>query len=201
MNIFFSDNDKNMYVRCLAKQAVRYELTILSYCLMPNHIHLIVVPKERDSLALAIGEAHRRYTYRINQRNNIRGYLFQGRFYSCALNEKHAVAAIRYVERNPVRAGIVTNAWDYPWSSASYHVGLREIDPLVTTRNYFGLISNWKDLLNIEPDEIKILRSRIKTGRPCGDNEFVRKAELITGRILMRQKPGPKLDVDRKGGE
>jgi putative transposase len=92
---------------------------------MPNHVHLVAVPRTPEGLARAIGEAHRRYTRRINFRKEWRGYLWQGRFASCVMDREHGVAAARYIERNPVRAGLVKRAWEWPWSSAAAHVAGR----------------------------------------------------------------------------
>jgi len=89
---------------------------------MPNHVHLIAVPTSEDALQRAIGEAHRRYTRRVNFREGRRGPLWQGRFASCPLDEPHTLAAARYIEQNPVRAGLAATPWDYPWSSAAAHV-------------------------------------------------------------------------------
>jgi len=117
MDVFQDDEDRRVYLQLLAaEQAARYGLRFLAYCLMSNHAHLIVIPSEEHSLSRGLGEAHRRYTTYVNLRDGVRGYLFQGRFYSCPLDERHLVAAARYVERNPVRAGLVRYAWDYACS-------------------------------------------------------------------------------------
>jgi putative transposase len=106
----------------MAEQLERFGVEVLAWCLMTNHTHLVVVPK--DQVARAIGEAHRRYTQLKNVADGVRGYLFQGRFGSCVLDEMHLLAAARYVELNPVHAGMVRSAEDYLWSSARFHLGL-----------------------------------------------------------------------------
>ena len=126
MAVFRDDEDRQLYLQLLTEQACLHRLRFLSWCLMTNHMHLIVVPPRPETLARAVGEAHRRYTWQVNRREGVRGYLFQGRFFSCPLDESHGLAAIRYVERNPVRAGVVSQAWEYPWSSAAFRVGERE---------------------------------------------------------------------------
>ena len=137
-------------------------------------------------MARAIGEAHRLYTCSINFREGVRGYLFQGRFYSCPLDEQHFWATVKYyIERNPVRAGLVKEAWDYEWSSARYHVGHRKKDSLVTDVEMLGGIADWKEFLQGDPPEIAILRKKVRTGRPCGSDVFVREAERLTGRHLL----------------
>ncbi len=190
MDIFHCDSEREEYLGLLREQGQRFGLTFVAYCLMSNHVHLIVVPHEADSLARGIGEAHRLYTRAINFSQGVRGYLFQGRFYSCALDERHLVAAIRYVLRNPVRAGMVKQAREYRWSSAAFHMGLRETDLLVEKIDEFGLELEWAEMLRTDPEEIPTLREKARTGRPCGDDEFVRRAEQITGRLLCPRPPG-----------
>ena len=193
-DVFFGPEDRAEYLRLLREQCERHRVRILSYCLMTNHVHLVAVPEQAQSLARGIGEAHKRYTRYVNFRQGVRGYLFQGRFFSCPLDERHLVAAIRYAERNPVRAGLTAQAWEYPWSSAAYHVGMAQTDPVVDGRGVRDLIGerDWEALLRADPPETAFLRRSTRTGRPCGDDRFVARAEEHTGRRLYRLKPGPK---------
>jgi len=115
-----------------------YDVDIWAYCLMPNHVHLIAVPSERESLRLAIGEAHRRYTHRVNFREGWRGHLWQGRFSSYVMDERYLLACARYMENNPVRAGLADRADRWSWSSAKSHIGrkndkLVNVEPLLWT--------------------------------------------------------------------
>ena len=190
MSIFDSHRDRREYLRLLAEQGGRFGLRFLAYCLMTNHVHLVLVPAEQDSLAPGIGEAHRLYTRMVNFRQGVRGYLFQGRFHSCALDEAHLVSAVGYVERNPVRAGMVKRAWEYRWSSARYHVGLRKTDALVCDAEELAGIGNWRELLRSDAAEVAMVREKSRTGRPCGSEEFVRWAEGVTGRRLHARSPG-----------
>lgn len=114
--VFFQEDDYRAYLQELWRQSERFGLRIWAYCLMTNHVHLIAVPDHEQSLARGLGETHRRYTRRVNFREGWRGYLWQGRFGSVPLDELHLIAAMRYVERNPVTAGLVSRAEDYPWS-------------------------------------------------------------------------------------
>ena len=126
-----------------------------------------------------------------NFTDGARGYLFQGRFGSCVLDERHLVAAVRYVESNPVRARITRVAWDYPWSSAAFHVGDADTDVLVRDRTLRGLIDDWRAFLGNDQDlPADKLRKATRTGRPAGDRHFIETMERLTGRILCRQKPG-----------
>ena len=140
--VFFSDADRGLYLTLLREQSQRYGLEVWAYCLMDNHVHLVVMPRQEGSLTRAIAETHRRYTRAVNFREGWRGYLWQGRFGSVAMDEPHLIAAVRYVERNPVAAGMVQRAEDYPWSSAHAHVhGIT--DPVLTRHFLTERITNW----------------------------------------------------------
>ncbi len=119
---FFNDDDYRFCQAVMSEWCNAYIVDIWAYCLMPNHVHLTAVPKTKDSLKLAIGEAHRRYTRRINFREGWRGHLWQGRFSSSVTDENYLLACARYTELNPVRAGPVKKPEDRPWSSASPHI-------------------------------------------------------------------------------
>src|SRR5207245_711623 len=119
---FFRDDDYTAYLDLMAHWCAACKVEVWAYCLMPNHVHLIAVPQSADGLRAGIGEAHRRYSRRINFREGWRGHLWQGRFASFVMDEDYLLAAARYVERNPVRARMVTSAGQYRWSSASAHL-------------------------------------------------------------------------------
>lgn len=191
--VFFSDEDRKTYLDYLRLYAKTSGIDFWGYCLMDNHVHLIAIPQKEDSFGRGFAEAHRRYTRYINFRKGWRGYLWEGRFKSYPLDETHLYAAIRYIERNPVRAGIVEHAWDYPWSSARSHV-FKKSDVLLSENFLLSDISDWKAFLSQEDDRnvLKDFRRHGYTGRPLGDDKFVESLEKITGRILQKQKPGPK---------
>ncbi len=192
MPIFSSDNDRLDYLHLLAKQGQKHGLTFLAWCLMSNHVHLIAVPEETHSLSRGIGEAHRQYTRLINFRDGVRGYFFQGRFFSCPLDRKRLLAAARYILRNPVRAGLVAKSGDYLWSSARWYLGMASQDLLVNDLGPLAEIDVWEDFLANDPEDIDILREHTRTGRPCGTATFITRAERITGRALKKRKPGRK---------
>ncbi|KPJ53893.1 MAG: transposase, partial [Planctomycetes bacterium DG_58] len=121
-DVFFVEDDRRVYLELLAEESDRYALRVLGYCLMTNHIHLVAVPQTKHSLAKAVGRTHWRYTRYVNGLHRRSGHLWQNRFFSCGLDEKHTVAAMRYVEQNPVRAKIVRKPWRYAWSSSAAHV-------------------------------------------------------------------------------
>ena len=193
---FFSDDDYRAYKQLVAEWCAREGVEIWAYCLMPNHVHLIATPQTADALRAALGEAHRRYTRRINFAQDWRGHLWQGRFASVVLDGPHLLAAVRYVERHPVRARLCKHAWKYPWSSAAAHVAGRD-DDLVKVAPLLGLVPDWRAYLASEADaaQIEALRQHERTGRPLGSPAFVRALESLLGRPLARQKAGRK----RKG--
>jgi putative transposase len=190
---FFCDKDYQYYVELMGQWCGAHDVEILSYCLMPNHVHLIAVPQSADGLKRAIGEAHRRYTRMVNFREGWRGHLWQGRFASFVLDEPFLLTAARYIELNPARAGLIDAPSRYRWSSAGAHVRGKD-DALVSVGPLLELAPNWRAFLRrvIREEDIELLRAHEQTGRPLGDEEFVASLEKDLGRILTRKKPGPK---------
>jgi len=191
---FFSDDDYQAYLDLITEWCKAYAVDIWGYCLMPNHVHLVAVPENEESLALAIGKAHLRYSRRINFREGWRGHLWQGRFSSYVKDERYLLACARYIERNPVRAKLVTSPPEWRWSSARAHLdgasdGIVNVTPLLEIAG-----TRWADLLALEvsSDEATALRKHERSGRPLGDPAFVDKVESQLGRCLRRNKPGPK---------
>ena len=183
---------REAYIDLLSEQSKRFGVRYLAWCLMSNHIHLIAIPETAESLAKGVGEAHKRYSRLINFREGWRGYLFQGRFFSCPLEGEHTISAIRYVLLNPVRAGIVKKAWAYPWSSARWLVGKASDDPLVEESPILREVGDWRVLLSQDPDNLEVLRQHTRTGRPLGAESFLMRVEELTGRSLRLRKPGRK---------
>jgi putative transposase len=159
---------------------------------MPNHIHLIAVPETKDGLNLAVGEAHRRYTRMINFREGWRGHLWQGRFASFIMEESYLLACTRYIEYNPVRAGLVKRPEDWKWSSAGAHMNEKD-DLLVKTRPLLEIVNTpWGDFLSsdIKESEIELFRKHERNGRPLGKTTFVKQLETLLDRGLRPKKPG-----------
>lgn len=171
---FFEESDYRLYLAILQEECDLFCVDIWSYCLMPNHVHLIVVPRDEDCLRKAIGETHRRYTRAINERMEWRGYLWQGRFASFAMDASYLLAAVRYVELNPVKANLVDSPEDYPWSSARHHLNLRE-DPLLSRSPLKGVVNDWQDFLLMEENwsEQRKIRVASNTGTPLGTTAFL----------------------------
>lgn len=201
-DVFFGDADRQRYLELLHGYAEMNGLKITAYCLMTNHVHLVVTPKTQTSLARTLKPVHMRYAQHVNWTHKLSGRLWQGRYFSCPLDDSHCLAAMRYVECNPVRAGLAAKAEDYPWSSAAGHVG-RRADPLLSAgmREESG-IRDWTAWLSEnEPDEaIDQLRLCTRTGRPLGDVTFIDRLERLCGRIL-RPRPGRRPDKTHLGTE
>lgn len=191
---FFEDADYALYRDLLAQSAERAGAEVWAYCLMPNHVHIIVVPSDEDGLRRTFADTHRRYTGYINARNRWTGHLWQGRFGAVAMDEGHLAAAVRYVSLNPVRARLVGRAQDWPWSSAAAHLS-GEDDGLVKVAPVLERYGRFEPFLGAAADDDrawKQLRMSETSGRPLGDEAWLDALEARSGRILKPQKRGPK---------
>ena len=199
--IFFSDEDRTAYLDLIAQACKAQGTACLAWCLMDNHIHLILVPQSEDGLRATLGEAHRRYSRRINFREGWRGFLFQGRFASYPMDDAHLLAAVRYVENNPVAAGMVARAEDWAWSSARSHIAGKRAgdDPLTDVRALGRHVRNWRALLRVgleamdDPATVEEIEARTRTGRPLASPEWIADAEAAMSRKLGPQRRGPKV--------
>jgi len=193
LDVFFSDADYFTYIDFLRKSCQKYSVQIWSYCLMTNHAHFIAVPKNADSLARCFADAHVRYTRMINKRENWKGHLWQARFGSSVMDEEYLIAAVRYVERNPVRVGLVSKPWEYRWSIASLHMDKTNKDPLVSGDTMLReLISDWSKYLrqDDDPEAMGVLRREVIVSRPAGAETFIKRLEKRLGCTLLRHKAG-----------
>ena len=191
MQVFIRESDKADYLRILKYQSCRFGVDIWAYCLMDNHVHMIAVPNSSDGLAKAIGQTHLHYTRMVNFREGWKGYLWEGRFKSYVLDESYLYAAVRYVEQNPVKAGIVEKAEYYTWSSARSHT-YKAPNPVLSDCFLTSEISDWSEFLQVTSEsQNRELEHHLKTGRPLGDDEFVNRLEMSLGRILHKSKTGP----------
>jgi len=190
---FFEVSDYTLYLNLLADECWKAEVDVWAYCLMPNHIHLIVVPATEEGLSQAIGHTHRRYTRAVNQRMEWTGFLWQGRFGSSPMDENYLLATARYIELNPVRAKLVSQPEDFQWSSVKHHLGLHD-DPVIRNSPLQEIVGDWKAFLSESENEelARKIRHAIRGGRPLGSEQFVGELEKQVGRILKPQKPGPK---------
>ncbi len=188
---FFRDADFRLYLDMIVEAKAKAGAEVLAYCLMPNHVHFIIVPEHIDSLARLFSDAHRRYTCTINKRKGWRGHLWQERFYSCVLDEPHLLAAVRYVELNPVRANLCAKPDQWAWSSVRAHMRGRS-DRLVNVTPMINLVGNWSDYLAVDEmaSSVDAIRQHTRTGRPVGSTRFITSLENMTGRRLRRKRPG-----------
>ncbi len=195
-NVFFSDLDRTVYISLLRKYFVLSHLHLAGYTLMTNHVHHIAIPEFATSLAKGFRLLHQDFSRWQNIQQNVTGHLWQNRYFSCPLDEDHFWKALRYVELNPVRAGLVRDAWEWPWSSARAHItGVDDsglLDMELWRSRFDG--NSWKEFLkeDLVASETDLIRIATSTGRPLGTDDFVRQLEKLTGRSLRPQKPGPK---------
>ena len=192
--VFDDAEDREKYLGWLRFYSRSSGLSIWAYCLMTNHVHFVAVPAEgkENALARTFNQLHMRYAQYLNGRRKRRGHLWQGRFYSCPLDDPHLYEAVKYVERNPVRARMVASPTDYEWSSARAHVR-RVSDPILSPDcSLEGLITDWAEYLSVPDDEqaMREWRSATRTGRPAGDESFIQRLAALVGRKLTAAPRG-----------
>ena len=178
----------------LARSADRAGAEIWCYCLMPNHVHVVVVPADEDGLRRTFAETHRRYTGFINARSRWTGHLWQGRFGAVAMDEGHLANAVRYVSLNPVRARLVERAEQWRWSSVAAHLAGKD-DALVRVAPVLERYGDFSAFLAQPADDEaawRRLRMSETSGRPLGSEAWLAAIETRTGRALRPQKRGPK---------
>jgi REP-associated tyrosine transposase len=195
--VFFDDTDRRMYLELLARHARMCSLCIVGYCLMGNHVHIVAIPARRDTLARSLGRAHVDYARWLNLRRGETGHVWQNRFFSCPMDDFHQWEALRYVEQNPVRAGLVSTAEQWRWSSAEAHTsGVDRWGVLdMTEWEQRWTASGWREALATGIDNAVLqerIREAMRTGRPAGSEEFLRRVEAQQNRCLHQQKRGPK---------
>lgn len=186
MNVFADDDDRQRYLAWIIEYAEKYGVRIWAYCLMTNHVHYIAIPSAPNSLARMYNNAHMRYSQYFNRKQGQRGHLWQGRFFSCVLDDAHLYEAVRYIETNPVRAGIVAGAGEYGWSSARAHVAGAN-DPVISgDLPLLQSVENWAEYLGgtVGSAWVESFRKATQTGRPMGSDVFVKRMEAFVGRRL-----------------
>lgn len=174
MAIFFSDTDRRTYVALLTKACAEAGVRCLAWCLMDNHVHLILVPPSADALRAVLSRTHTSYAQKINLREGLSGHLFQGRFASYAMDQAHLMVAVRYVENNPVKAGLVANAADWRWSSARAHIDGSD-DGLTDVAAIGQHVANWRAYLadGVEAaDRDDAVEAAMRSGKPLGDRTW-----------------------------
>jgi putative transposase len=190
--VFHGEGDYALYRDLLAAACDANGVACWAYCLMPNHVHLVLTPATIDGLSRAVGETHRRYSAFVNARARVTGHVFQGRFASAAMDEAHFLNAVRYLAFNPVRAGLAARAEDWPWSSVRAHLAKTD-DPLVKVRPLLDIAPNPRELFEMSLDEAYALfdiETKSMIGRPMGGDDFLIALEERMGRPLRRRRPG-----------
>ena len=193
--VFFTKEDYEFYLNWFKEYSTKYNIQVLAYCLMSNHVHHILIPEKVADLSKFLKSLHVKYAFRINKRHDWQGHLWQERYFSTPMDETYIWSCIRYVERNPVDAGIVTAAWDYEWSSANSRCNGIKNSLLNCNQNWSEFINqkkNWKKWLGEEEDLKKIERIRERTRRdlPCGTDRFVNYLEQKYHRSLKVKSVG-----------
>src|SRR5208282_756967 len=196
---FFGDADYALYRDLLGQHCRAADVAVWAWCLMPNHVHLILVPSDRDGLRRALAAVHRRYAGIIHARRRRTGHFRQGRFGAAVMDEEHLAAALRYVSLNPVRARLVERARDWRWSSTRAHLTGKD-DGITARAPINERFPDFADLLASAPeaDLFPRLRAAESIGRPLGDDRFLARLERLTKRRLRPGKRGPK-SKRRKG--
>jgi len=190
---FFDESDYRAYLDLIQETKSSAGVDIWAYCLMPNHVHMVAVPEQEDSLAKLLRVTHHCHALRVNAEHGWRGHLWQERFHSFVMDEAHLMAAVRYIELNPVRAGLCAEAENWRWSSVHAYLHGR-CDGVANVRPMLDRVADWPEYIasGDDPEAIASLRSHSNTGRPAGTMEFVAQLEQISGRILRKRKPGPR---------
>lgn len=203
MRTFFCDADYANYRAWAAEGCQAADVEVLAYCLMPNHVHFILVPSTIDGLRHALAGAHRRYTSSVNRRQKWQGHLWQERFHSFPLDHDHLIAAVRYVELNPVRAGLVAIPGAWVWSSAAARLADTS-DALVARARPPPLdgIDSWAAYLETGSTTAlgEQIHRHIQNGKPLGSDGFIARLEQMTGQMLVVRPPG-RPRIQEFGGE
>ncbi len=201
--VFFNDKDRLAWLERLFEYFGKYQVRILAYCLMDNHVHIVAVPPDQESLARAMGRLQSDFSRAANFLRNGCGHLWQERFYSSALDDAATMAVMAYVERNPVRAGMVAEAWRYRWSTADIHLNGKDpsgrIDLSAWARHYTP--ERWRAVLRFGINEeawMERLRQATLRGLPFGSESFVEQLSRQFERDLhMRPRGRPPAKPDR----
>ena len=190
---FFADADYALYRDLLAENLKAAGVACWAWVLMPNHVHLILVPSDEDGLRRSLAPVHRRYAGIMHARRKRSGHFWQGRFGCAVMDESHLAAALVYVMLNPVRARLVGRAQDWPWSSTRAYLR-SAADGLTQTQPVLERFPDMGEMLKREADAdaLRRLRAAETIGRPLGEPGFLRRIERKTGRDLMPGKRGPK---------
>jgi putative transposase len=205
--VFFTPSDRTTYLSLVAENQADARVALIAYCLMPNHVHWIVTPEREDSLAVLFRRVHGRYAQYLNARRGRTGHLWQNRFFCCPLERGHLWAALRYVELNPVRAGLAEQAAGYRWSSTAAHWSgpgrhsMVDLDWTIWQEG--GGSEGWRAMVEGRESltEVVNLRKCTYSGKPYGSQEFVEQLEQKYGRHWRNPGRPRKSAKSEKGSE
>jgi putative transposase len=193
--ILQDEADRKVYLDLLRQSTELHGIALIGYCLMSNHVHLVAVPRKADVLARALKETHGRFACYWNALHHSTGHVWQGRYYSCPVDEPHLWEALRYTELNPVRASLVATAECWGWSSAAAHCAADSTGAWLAMHLWHGRWSpvTWRAYLDagVTESQLAAIRRSTYSGRPLGSQEFTRTLENETKRRLAPQKRGP----------
>ena len=190
--VFFTDEDRLRYLAWLCEYSERFQFRVFAYCLMTTHVHMVGEPTNETGMGKMMRVLSTRHSQAVNKIQGWTGHLWQSRYWSTTLDEAHLHRAVRYVEQNPVRAGLVTDAGEYRWSSAACHCGMG-IDPILAgDQAWSGKLEDWPRLLkeNLDEEMLLEIRTKTKNGQPCGDENFVAKLSRMLGHPIECRSRG-----------
>jgi len=198
--IFVDTADYQMMLDLLAENASKFGVAIHAYVLMDNHFHLLATPQTADGLPQMMQAVGRRYVRYFNDRQKRSGTLWEGRYKSTLIQtERYLLACMAYIDLNPVRAGMVAQARDYPWSSHAHYIGLRT-DKLLTPHPLVWALGNtpfareaaYVDLVQagISTGQQQALTDSALRGWALGEPEFVRNLQKLTARRVAKRAAG-----------
>ena len=190
--VFFAIDTRKKYLALVKEYALQWDASVLAYCLMTNHIHILIKPHQDDSLAKMMQGVSQGYAKYINRRYKRTGRLWESRYYSCVVDEESYLWPVaRYIEKNPKRAGLVKQEEDYPYSSARSHV--LDVPDEVLSEQLFDKEerNGYIEFLKTEPTdkEIANIKKATKVGRPLGDENFIIKIGKLLGRHFLKTAP------------
>ncbi len=192
---FFGEADYGLYLSLLDEHCRGSAVGIWGWCLMPNHVHLILTPSDRDGLRRALSRVHRAYAGHVHARERRTGHFWQGRFGCVAMDEAHLVAAMAYVVLNPVRAGLVARCEDWRWSSAHAYRRASAADAVTDRVAVAPYLAAAAELIAAAEEDARFeaIRRSETIGRPVGDSAFMERAKRLVGRPLRPGKRGRKV--------
>jgi putative transposase len=199
-DVFLTPGDYSSYLDSLNELKPLYQVEALAFCLMPNHVHMLLVPQSRDGLGCLMKRVAGRHTARLNQREGLTGSAWQGRYFSSVVDrDSYLQECHRYIELNPVRASLVADPALYRWSSCRFRAGCETLPWLTFDPWFLDMGSTpterwdaYRDFLRegVSEDRRKLIRDSLHRGQPTGGPEFAKEIERAIGRAVNQRGPG-----------